>query len=76
MDPWGNVYPCVQWRAPAGNLHRKNVRDIWERSSVLQAVRVRTEALAATVKARTAEATKEWFCPALVETGSGEERLL
>ena len=76
VDPWGNVYPCVQWRVPAGNLHRENVRDIWERSPALQAVRVHTEALAATVKARTAESTKEWFCPALAAAGSGEGKLL
>ena len=75
VDPWGNVSLCAVAGSGGQPAHRENVRDIWERSPVLQSVRVRTEALAATVKARTAEAMKEWFCPALMETGSGEERL-
>ncbi|HTQ80765.1 MAG TPA: radical SAM protein, partial [Thermoanaerobaculia bacterium] len=29
IDPYGNVYPCVQWRRPVGNLHRQRVADLW-----------------------------------------------
>lgn len=39
VDPHGNVYPCVQWRRPLGNLHQASIREIWESSPVLPAVR-------------------------------------
>ncbi len=29
VDPYGNVYPCVQWRRRVGNLHQQSIRDIW-----------------------------------------------
>ena len=31
IDPYGNVYPCVQWRRPVGNLHRQRIGEIWQR---------------------------------------------
>jgi MoaA/NifB/PqqE/SkfB family radical SAM enzyme len=39
VDPYGNVYPCVQWRRPVGNLHERSIRDIWATSSGLTEVR-------------------------------------
>lgn len=36
IDPYGNVFPCLQIRANAGNLREKSLRDIWESSSVWQ----------------------------------------
>ena len=36
IDPYGNVYPCVQTRAKAGNVREQSVRDIWENSPVWQ----------------------------------------
>ncbi|MEM8960991.1 MAG: radical SAM protein [Acidobacteriota bacterium] len=40
VDPYGNVYPCVQWRRSIGNLHEQSIRDIWEGgSSDLEEVR-------------------------------------
>lgn len=29
VDPYGNVYPCVQWRRPVANLHERSIPDIW-----------------------------------------------
>lgn len=29
VDPFGNVYPCIQWRRPVGNLHRQSIKEIW-----------------------------------------------
>ncbi len=26
VDPFGNVYPCVQWRRPLGNLHQQPIQ--------------------------------------------------
>jgi MoaA/NifB/PqqE/SkfB family radical SAM enzyme len=39
VDPYGNVYPCVQWRRPVGNLHRQSIREIWAASAGLAEVR-------------------------------------
>lgn len=39
VDPYGNVYPCVQWRRPVGNLHRQGIREIWQGSAGLAEVR-------------------------------------
>lgn len=64
VDPWGNVYPCVQWRVPAGNLHRERVVDIWERSPALLSVRARTGELA-TRRAEWQGSAPGTYCPAL-----------
>jgi mycofactocin biosynthetic radical S-adenosylmethionine protein MftC len=39
VDPYGNVYPCVQWRRPVGNLHRQRIGEIWRESAGLREVR-------------------------------------
>jgi len=42
IDPYGNVYPCVQWRRAVGNLHERSIRDIWASSAGLADVRALT----------------------------------
>jgi radical SAM protein with 4Fe4S-binding SPASM domain len=42
IDPFGNVYPCVQWRKPLGNLHQSSIKDIWKESTTLAEVRALT----------------------------------
>lgn len=39
VDPYGNVYPCVQWRRAVGNLHRQSMTEIWAASAGLREVR-------------------------------------
>jgi MoaA/NifB/PqqE/SkfB family radical SAM enzyme len=39
VDPYGNVYPCVQWRRPVGSLHRQRIGEIWQGSAGLAEVR-------------------------------------
>jgi hypothetical protein len=29
IDPYGNVFPCVMWRRPLGNILRQDIFDIW-----------------------------------------------
>jgi radical SAM protein with 4Fe4S-binding SPASM domain len=36
IDPYGNVFPCVQTRELAGNLRDQSLKSIWEESSVWQ----------------------------------------
>lgn len=66
VDPWGTVYPCVEWRVAAGNLHHDGIRDIWEHSPVLEKVRGRTEVLALTIPP-TADEDRPLFCPGIHE---------
>ncbi len=39
VDPFGAVYPCVQWRRPLGNLHQQSIREIWTDSAQLDEIR-------------------------------------
>ncbi len=74
VDPNGNVLPCVQWRRPVGNLHRHNLREIWERSTGLKTVR---EQNASARRALNVIPGSEMlgFCPALaLEDGGVADR--
>lgn len=39
IDPFGNVYPCVQFRRSVGNIHEQTIREIWTGSGELKNVR-------------------------------------
>ncbi|MHB8735622.1 MAG: radical SAM protein [Terriglobales bacterium] len=44
VSPYGDVYPCVQFPLPCGNLRQQSFREIWESSPQLgevRAIRVR-----------------------------------
>jgi MoaA/NifB/PqqE/SkfB family radical SAM enzyme len=71
VDPYGNVYPCVQWRVPAGNLHQRSLADIWQGSSVLAEVRAGTEWARRAVESQGPAGRLMAFCPgqAAAETG-------
>jgi radical SAM protein with 4Fe4S-binding SPASM domain len=70
VDPFGNVYPCVQWRRRIGNLHEQSIATLWHDSDELAEVR----RLAMDVKAAVDghQAPNMGFCPgsAELETGS------
>lgn len=67
VDPYGNVYPCVQWRVPVGNLHETRVRELWRGSPVLERVR----ATAVAVKeALSGDGRAAGFCPGIALRGS------
>ena len=70
VDPYGNVYPCVQWRRPVGNLHTSTITEIWARSRGLAEVRELT-ADVKTVLAGEPDAAFFNFCPGLAETTGG-----
>jgi len=72
VDPHGNVYPCVQWRRPLGNLHDASIREIWESSPVLPAVRGLT--VEAKRRREGLGETGRWmsFCLGLSEQATGD----
>lgn len=39
IDPFGNVYPCVQFRRSVGNIHTQSIKQIWAGSAELKTVR-------------------------------------
>jgi radical SAM protein with 4Fe4S-binding SPASM domain len=72
VDPYGNVYPCVQWRRPVGNLHRQGIGEIWRSSKGLEEVRDLTVRVKETIDAQGEGGYLLNFCPgtAAVHTGS------
>lgn len=71
VDPFGNVYPCVQWRRAVGNLHRQTIREIWTGSEGLREVRGLTAEAKRVVEAHGPSGAFLNFCPgsAAVRTG-------
>jgi MoaA/NifB/PqqE/SkfB family radical SAM enzyme len=72
VDPYGNVYPCVQWRRPVGNLHRQSIREIWRESAGLREVRELTVQAREVVDGHGPGGALLNFCPgaAAVHTGN------
>ncbi|MEL7060179.1 MAG: radical SAM protein [Acidobacteriota bacterium] len=72
IDPMGNVFPCVQWRRPVGNLHEQSIREIWLGSEALDEVRDATEQVKEKLSGLGAWGSRLNFCPgsATQETGS------
>jgi MoaA/NifB/PqqE/SkfB family radical SAM enzyme len=70
VDPFGNVYPCVQWRRRVGNLHEQSIQAIWRQSRELAEVR----RLAVEVKQAISQhgPLGFGFCPGLAEQETGD----
>jgi MoaA/NifB/PqqE/SkfB family radical SAM enzyme len=72
VDPYGNVYPCVQWRRPVGNLHRQSMREIWYGSRELDEIRGTTERVKERLQASGPGAELLNFCPGLAASSTGD----
>jgi mycofactocin biosynthetic radical S-adenosylmethionine protein MftC len=72
IDPYGNVFPCVQWRRPLGNLREQPIGEIWSSSAELRAVRELAERAKQMVDARPADEPLIGFCPGLAEAHTGD----
>jgi hypothetical protein len=68
IDPFGNVYPCVQWRRPSGNLHERRLGEIWSDAfdEVRDATTAAKDVIAAHPRGRLLS-----FCPGLASTLTG-----
>jgi MoaA/NifB/PqqE/SkfB family radical SAM enzyme len=71
VDPFGNVYPCVQWRQPIGNLHKDRIGDIWGESTKLVEIRNLNERVRTEVQRRGEMMRFAAFCPGLAEQQTG-----
>lgn len=74
IDPYGDVFPCVQWRRPVGNLHRQSLTAIWADGPGLREVRGLVTEVATAVRqyAEGDAVAVAGFCPgaAWSQTGS------
>jgi MoaA/NifB/PqqE/SkfB family radical SAM enzyme len=71
IDPSGNVYPCVQWRRPVGNLHGRTLREIWSGAGPLAEVRDLTVRVKEELGRQGAGAHLLNFCPGSAATQTG-----
>lgn len=71
IDPYGNVYPCVQWRRPVGNLHQRSIREIWSGSEELEEVRQVNREVRDMVAAQGTRGKLLGFCPGSAELATG-----
>jgi len=76
VDPYGNVYPCVQWRRPLGNLHRQTVKEIWNGGSRLDDIRALTIEAKRLVDGFGSNGGELDFCPGLAELNTGDPLLV
>jgi MoaA/NifB/PqqE/SkfB family radical SAM enzyme len=70
VDPYGNVYPCVQWRIRLGSFHDQSVKDIWQNSEELKRVRALNEKVGEARKSARTDAGLA-FCPGMAQTETG-----
>jgi len=70
VDPYGNVYPCVQWRIRLGSLHDQSASDIWQNSEELKRVRALNEKVGEARKSARTDAGLA-FCPGMAQTETG-----
>ncbi len=70
VDPFGNVYPCVQWRRPIGSLHDHSIRELWTGSPALAEVRGLTAEVKRMIDGQ-ADGASMAFCPGSAETNTG-----
>lgn len=76
IDPHGNVYPCVQLRRAAGNLHDQSIKEIWEGSAVLEEVRDMTVRVKQWIDTMGPAARTIGFCPGTAHLESGNATAL
>lgn len=71
IDPYGNVYPCVQWRVSVGNLHEESLASIFAKSPKLASLRDLNRQVKAEVDAHGPDASLMSFCPGVALGVSG-----
>lgn len=71
VDPYGNVYPCVQWRRRVGNLHEQSIRSIWNGSPDLIEIRRLTVAVKQHIGGYGDAGRSIGFCPGLAVQQAG-----
>lgn len=73
LDPYGNIFPCVQWRRKVGNvLDVEDLGALWEASPVLTEVRQVALDLPSGTLSGCESGEFCTFCPGVAEVQSGD----
>ena len=75
IDPYGDVYPCVQWRKSIGSLHQQDISGIWTKNQELESIRRENNDAAKRVKTLGNDSHAAGFCPGLAHSLTGQYRL-
>ena len=77
LDPYGNIYPCVQWRRSAGNITQvEDMKALWTGSPVLKEVRRIAEEIPGTTLKNFEHGAFASFCAGVAEVQTGDPRNL
>ncbi len=72
VDPYGNVYPCIQLRRRLGNLHEQSIETIWMTSPALCEVRDLAMQAKELVEGYGPAGEKMGYCLGLAQAHSGD----
>jgi len=77
LDPYGNIYPCVQWRRSAGKITEvDDLKTLWHQSPVLNEVRRIAEEIPQTTLKNFEHGAFASFCAGVAEVQTGDPRNL
>lgn len=72
VDPYGNVYPCVQLRRRIGNLHEHGIAHLWRHSTALEEVREENREVKRMLdRERAAGRPVDNYCPGTAQAQTG-----
>ena len=72
IDPYGNIFPCVQWRRKWANIKEvDSLTEIWKTSEVLQHVRWAAVQITQTTLKEKESGAFCSFCPGVAELQTG-----
>ncbi len=77
IDPYGNIYPCVQWRRKVANIKEiASLGDIWHSSTVLNEVRRTAVEIAQKTLKETDVGQFAHFCAGVADVQTGDPKAL
>ena len=72
IDPFGEVFPCVQWRRSIGNVRRSSIHEIWEESPAVHEARRISQAAKEKMDGLGEAARDTMHCMGLAEELTGD----
>jgi MoaA/NifB/PqqE/SkfB family radical SAM enzyme len=76
IDPYGFVYPCVQWRRPLGNVRETPVREIWSGTEVAEVRQINRDVNREAVLGLGPLANSYFSCPGLSMQKFGDPKVM
>ena len=71
IDPVGNVYPCVQWRQPIGNIHSNTLSSVWFDNPALSEIRQANRQARTKMEEQSDKVINGAFCPGVAALNQG-----